>query len=151
MEHHKTLDELEAEWAERDRRHQARPAVVRRSIDAWYWTRRAWREVRYPPPWRRAKWNWQRMRRGWADCDAWSLDCYIARVLSGAVLQLAKGHAYPGEGTEWDTPEKWEAHLKNLSARLGVWNDETFLDDDSYEITRAAVEEFGRNLGRYWD
>ncbi len=153
MHEHKyvTLEEMEARWAEQDRRHQARPVILRRSIDAWHWTRRAWRDVRKPPPWRRVKWNLQRMRRGWADCDVWSLDSYIAQLLSGAVLKLADGHAYPGDGTEWDTPEKWDAHLKDLSARLAAWNDETFHDDVAYETTRAAVEEFGHSLGRYWD
>lgn len=82
----------------------------------------------------------------------WSFDCYIAKVMSEGVAWLAEhDHGYPGHG-EWDTPEKWQAYLRDLSARLGAWTrEDAFLDDRAYEITSQAVQEFGRNLGHFWD
>lgn len=99
---------------------------------------------------RRVRWFIQRGRRGWADCDAWSLDCYIARILAQALPRLGAGYAYPGTG-QWDTPVKWTAYVNDLAGRCGAWNEETFCDRDAYEITREAVREFGDNLGVFWD
>jgi len=41
------------------------------------------------------KWFIQRGRRGWADCDAWSLDHYLASWMPEAVLRLTKGSGFP--------------------------------------------------------
>jgi hypothetical protein len=73
--------------------------------------------------------------------------------MSQGVAYLAENTAgYPGYG-DWDTPEKWQAYLEDLSARLGAWtkDDDAFLDDDAFEATSKAVEEFGRNLSHFWD
>lgn len=98
------------------------------------------------------RWFIQRGRRGWSVRDTWSFDSYVCWVLSEGTAWLAEhDHGYPGEGTEWDTPEKWKAYLLDLSVRLGTWNDKTFLDNDAFEVSSKAVEEFGRNLGHFWD
>lgn len=34
------------------------------------------------------KYKWQRANRGWADCDIWSLDCYLAEWLPDALQKL---------------------------------------------------------------
>lgn len=96
-------------------------------------------------------WYHQRATRGWADSDCWSIDGYITRVLSGMLAYLAEhNQAYPGQ-PPWDTPETWEAHLRDLSTRMRAWNDDTFTSNDAYETTKTAMEEFARNLGHYWD
>jgi hypothetical protein len=96
-------------------------------------------------------WTWQRAHRGWADCDTWSVDTYVTKVVSEMLVYLADTtHSYPGS-EEFNTPEKWDAHLRDLAKRLRTWNDDTFADKTSYETTKAAMEEFGRNLGHYWD
>ncbi len=145
-----TLSQMVARMTARDARHAARIWPLRRAIDAWWWLRRMRYRAWHPRPWRRVQWRWQRSVRGWADCDVSSLDSYIAGLLSGALLKLARGHGYPGR-EPWETPEKWEAYLKDLSARLAAWNDSTWTDDGAYETTRAAAEEFGHNLGVFWD
>jgi hypothetical protein len=100
----------------------------------------------------RIVWAWQRSRRGWCDCDCWSIDHHVTRMLSEMLAYLAEhNHAYPGQG-QWDTPEKWEAHLRDLSTRMRAWGaDESFSSNEAYETTKAALEEFARNLGYYWD
>ena len=134
--------------------------------DAQIWLRRAARKVRiYLFGWNglinvrlrprnlvnRTVWAWQRARRGWCDCDCWSIDHHITQVLAGMLAHLAEhNQAYPGQG-QWDTPEKWEAHLRDLSTRMRAWEN---WDDDSataYETTKAALLEFAQNLGYYWD
>jgi hypothetical protein len=93
----------------------------------------------------------QRGRRGYSDEDLWSFDCYIARVMSRGIAQLADvTHSWPSN-MEWPQPEDWDTYLRDLSRRLGHWTDENFLDRDAFEVTRAAVEEFGKNFGHFWD
>lgn len=64
-----------------------------------YWA--AYRFLKYrigtPKTWcRKAKWFYQRGKRGWADCDVWSFDDYLARVIADGLEHLAKTtHGYP--------------------------------------------------------
>ena len=41
---------------------------------------------------REIKWLWQRMTRGWANCDVWSMDSYLARVIPEMLEHLKKNH-----------------------------------------------------------
>lgn len=94
-----------------------------------------------------------RGRHGWAPRDTWSFDLYLARVMSEGIAWLAEhDHGYPAHDP-WDTPEKWQDYLRDLSARLGTWNDDTFLDNEAYEVTAAAVREAGSSevFGYLWD
>lgn len=60
----------------------------------------------------RVKWFIQRGRRGWADCDVWSLDGHLARIISEGTKRLeATDHGYPPELT----PEEWSAILLRIS------------------------------------
>jgi hypothetical protein len=93
----------------------------------------------------------QRGRRGWADTDVWDLDGYIARVLSQSIAHLAEtDHGYPGY-EPWDTPEKWKAHLLDLSERLTAW-DKDFFSDKAFKATAAAFgEAMAEVFGHLWD
>jgi hypothetical protein len=93
-------------------------------------------------------WSRQRVKRGWADSDTWSLDGYIARVLSGMLARLAEqNHSYPAR-PPFETPELWDAHLRDLSARLRRSEDDS---EEGFEVTREAMKEFAENFGEYWD
>jgi hypothetical protein len=94
----------------------------------------------------------QRGRRGWSEMDAWSLDLYLARVMSESIGYLAEnGHTYPGTD-QWETPEKWQAHLRDLSQRLTRWNgDDSFLDEGAYQETVQAIRELCDVWGHLWD
>ena len=39
------------------------------------------------------KYSWQRVRRGWADCDTWSIDCWFCAVMPQMLNRLAE-HNY---------------------------------------------------------
>ena len=63
----------------------------------WYWAPFRWLKAvkRFP---KEVKWVYQRATRGWADCDVWSFDSYIAEVISGATKRLADiAHGAPGD------------------------------------------------------
>jgi hypothetical protein len=145
-----TMDEVMAQLDAREAQEDAMLPPVRFLVRLWRSRHVRWQMLTRPRPWQRVRYRWQRSKRGWADCDVWSLDSYIARVLSEAVPRLAEGHAYPGR-EPWETPEKWAQYVRDLGARLGTWNDDTWVDDAAFETTRAAMEEFGHEFGVFWD
>ena len=53
----------------------------------------------------------QRAKRGYADCDVWSLDEYLCKVIKNSVEQLKKNtHSYPMGITK----EKWDKILQDI-------------------------------------
>lgn len=99
----------------------------------------------------RVTWYHQRATRGWADCDCWSMDSRMSKVMAEMVAHLATfNHAYPGT-PPFETPEKWEAHLHDLSKRFAAWNDETWCETAAFETTKGAWAEFAEHFGCYWD
>lgn len=64
---------------------------------------------------RHIKYLWQRAFRGYADCDLWSIDYYLATIIAPMLAWLAKNSCgYPGNG-EMDAPEKWKAKLEEIA------------------------------------
>ena len=58
------------------------------------------------------RWSWQRITRGFADCDVWQLDCYYATLFTESLRYLDKiRHGYPGEMTS----EEWSAYLQEMA------------------------------------
>ena len=81
---------------------------------------------RYPSCWwknirmffRSFKYAYQRITRGWADCDTWDLDNYYLDLFNGTLNHLAEHHmGYPGND-EFDTDEKWTAYLKEMAQQF---------------------------------
>lgn len=99
----------------------------------------------------RVVWRYQRSKRGWADYDTWSTDSCIAKVISEMLSHMADHTlGYPGQ-PPFETPEKWETHLRDLSARLRAWNSDTWTNKDAFQVTQDALKEFAANFGMYWD
>ena len=63
---------------------------------------------------REIRWFIQRGKRGYADCDLWSFDNYLANMLPKALRQFKERlYAYPAtDGAE--TPEKWNSILDQM-------------------------------------
>lgn len=58
------------------------------------------------------KWFIQRGMRGYADCDVWDFDEYIARVLVGGLKKLKEdSYSYPASV---ESPEAWAAALETM-------------------------------------
>lgn len=143
-----SADELFAAFAEADRKWEAQPLY--RKLPTY--ARRAKNKV-LPPGWRmQPKWFVQRGRRGWADIDTASLDWYVTRVLSEALLYMADHtHGWPDD--LYPTYEDWTAHLRDLAARVAAWNKGAGVSESeaAYDVTRRALAEFAEQLGAYWD
>lgn len=67
-------------------------------------------------PWKlkQVKFFYQRGRRGWADCDVWGMDYYLARVIPGMLKDLRKNHnGYPAT---LETDNEWVAIINKIIA-----------------------------------
>jgi len=87
---------------------------------------------------REIKWFVQRGRRGWADCDTWSLDNYLSRWLPDALRHLkTTRHGIPcemfdglptnAEGYHDDAEfaiaaARWDAIMNKMVAGFEAWN-----------------------------
>lgn len=123
------------------------PTALLTKLEGAYWaTYRFLQSIKYFP--REVKWFIQRGYRGWADCDVWSFDSYIARVCTGGLKQLrdnASGtplHVFPKD--HWDSSsnkrDKEERERIDREARK-AWRDQldTMIDGfqahlDAYDI-----------------
>jgi len=72
--------------------------------------------------WRKHKWAFQRMYRGYSDYDVWNLDSYLSEFLAATIEHLANTtHGYPGN-EEFPTPESWDAYLRIMAAEFKMYN-----------------------------
>lgn len=130
--------------------------------------------------WIGAKNLWHRARYGYAYIDAWNMSSAWCEMGANMLAHLAEyGCAYPGNG-EFDTPEKWHAHLEDMARRLRKCADIDWDNENEYYVDyfndlgndklrqkywqrsrelqavrmafiRETFEEFARNFDCYWD
>jgi hypothetical protein len=96
------------------------------------------------------KWFIQRGKRGWADCDVWSVDYYLTPIIIGMLKKLKETtHGYPYGLTE----KKWDKTLDKMVA--GFEAAQRVLDDDYYKdiigddpkwgsVPRDIIKKLGR-------
>ena len=75
---------------------------------------------------RKIKWFLQRGRRGWADCDLWSLDMYLSGWMPHAMRRLIKiKHAVPTEIImQFEKPdESGDFSKEAIEKALARWSD----------------------------
>ena len=114
-----------------------------------YYLRRPWRAITYQR--RRARWAWQRIRRGYSDMDWWNLDNYLDMILAGALVKLADGIAHPATLT----PDEWDAGLRKAAAAFQVRVDRELageeLSDEECRAHEAARQWVVDHWGHLWD
>lgn len=92
------------------------------------------------------KWAYQRITRGYADCDVWSLDQYIAQIIVDGLRDLAKySISYP----YGMTPDEWQQWLIDTAAMFEKayiidWYELELSEEE--ESLRAAEREKLRNI-----
>jgi len=106
------------------------------------WLYRTWNKIIYIP--KDIQHFIQRGKRGWADCDVWSLDDYLARVISQSVRSLEKihhgypagpfGHALFSEDTVAD--KAWSDTLNQIVEGFELMLD---LEDYSFKLMDKKV------------
>ena len=81
---------------------------------------------RYPDCWlknarmffRSFKYAYQRITRGWANCDTWDLDSYYSKIFNGTLNYLADNHwGYPGNN-QFPDDESWTKYLKVMAQKF---------------------------------
>ena len=98
-----------------------------RLVDAYYAVRRFFHYNNLFHPIRLSreiKWVFQRARRGWGDCDTWSLDKYLTKVISSSLCYLKKHkHGVPRSMFEpEDMGEDGNATEEGLKRAEARWN-----------------------------
>jgi hypothetical protein len=147
-----TVEEMEARWEAEHLRFEAQPRLVKtaRRMRIWLFGWEGLLSVKLRPRYliNHAVWYHQRATRGWADCDTWSIDGYLTRILPPMLTYLADhGHSYPSL-PPFETPEEWSEHLRGLATRIGGWDR---WDVDKDDEARAAMAEYASRFGWYWD
>lgn len=118
-----------------------------------YCIRHYWHSIRigYNP-----KYLYQRATRGYADCDCWSLDNYLAELIPGAIRNLAACEkSYPMGSTF----EDWQATLKKIADGIELHNklegleydyEDKKLEEKLYNQRDEALQLFGKHFGSLW-
>lgn len=105
------------------------------------------------------KWCKQRAFRGWADCDCWSVDGYLAIIIPDMISQLRESaHGVPvDKDGEPLTEEMWDGILEKIqlgfeaAQRIQGFNGEISdykLDNEIFEEGMTLFKEYYFNL---WD
>jgi len=113
FEHIKHFEELNPWWS---------------AYSKWHWRVRS-----IPGLPKEIKWFVQRGRRGYADCDVWNLNNYLAKIIVGGAEQLRDiAHGFPAE--EDMTYEQWQRELTMIAEgfRLYLENDD-FVPDETWD------------------
>ena len=75
---------------------------------------------------------WQRITKGYSCYDVWGMSEWMLIVLADMFEELrTTGHGYPGFAP-FDTPEKWDAHLKDIVERLKLLQEENWELQNEY-------------------
>jgi hypothetical protein len=113
---------------------------------------RAWNDYNPVQLCREAKWALQRAKRGWADCDTWSLDWYLAGWLPDALRHLKKNkHGIPAavfktEDCDEDSNPSDEG-MKAGEARWDAIMDQMIAGFEAYTRSKSGLYE--AQLGPY--
>ncbi len=100
---------------------------------------------------RMLKWAKQRIMRGYADCDVWNFDNFLAAVIPAGLRDLAELHSYPfdfGSHEEWN---KWLIETAELFEE--AYNDEVFIitGEEYQQKINKAFDRLKEQFGNLWD
>ena len=75
---------------------------------------------------REIKWFFQRGYRGWADCDIWSFDTYLSKVIYSGLIRLKeKQNILPtlhSGITEEDAQKEWDFIMNEVIYAFKMWH-----------------------------
>lgn len=91
------------------------------------------------------KWVWQRITRGYADCDIWSLDAWLVCLLPQAIRTLeSKLHGHPYDMTE----EEWHEYLLKMATHFENYYVAHIEWENPIELPSFSVEELFEKNGQ---
>lgn len=89
------------------------------------------------------KYAWQRITRGYADCDVYNLDWFLEQVLKGALIKLANTtYSYPDT---YENLESWQEDLKRISELVDLSNVDNRLSE-CYDENMCLIKDKYLNL-----
>lgn len=96
------------------------------------------------------KWAHQRIMRGYADCDVWSFDGFLATVIPAGLRELAQLDSYPfsfGTHEEWN---KWLIETAELFEEI-YHEDFIILGEEYQQKINMAFDRLKEQFGNLWD
>lgn len=119
---------------------QSRRIVIIKVRELLFDLRVRWRNAEVLRWRRRLIWFYQRGKRGYADCDVWNLDQYVAGVLAAGMRDLATAKVgWPS--FVYGTPEEYFAELKSLADWMEWYAQDSWWDlrDKQWAATNEQV------------
>lgn len=112
---------------------------------------------------RNIRWGIQRWQRGYSDCDVWSIDHHLARIIPPMMRQLGRElHGIPGEmveecGSMEAAEVEWRRILEAVASGFDAWT--TMFDEHPQGERLAELEEkwqtgselLIKHFGSFWD
>ena len=90
----------------------------------WKWFEEIWLNLRAA---------YQRVTKGYCYTDVWNMDDWFLTIFPNMLRELADKHcAYPGV-EPFETPEKWEAWLRDMASKLEYCGRDIDEDNEYYE------------------
>lgn len=92
---------------------------------------------------------YQRVTRGYADCDVWNLDRFLADIISRSVKTLKeKQCGHPAQLTE----EKWNKVLEDIALGFSQVSEGCpDRDEDSKKLFDKGFKLFHKHFSSLWD
>ena len=108
------------------------------------------------------KWSWQRIFRGYADCDTWNFDDYLSEVIVGGLRHLANwAHSYPdifGSCESWQTWLRETADMIEEGNDTEWWYESKLPYEDTakemkrrHEVLNNGLDRFTEHFKSLWD
>jgi len=95
-------------------------------------------------------WFFQRGWRGYADCDTWSFDDYLCRVIIGGLKQLKKySHSNKPSKEDFDIMIKGFESNRKMIDMTSTWGSKTYIKYKS-EFDEG-MKLFHQYLNYFWD
>jgi hypothetical protein len=134
---YKSVKEMLDEYKKWEKKH---PIQHFFKVNFYYRACRIWSKIKDVP--REIKWFWQRGSRGWADCDTWSIDYHLCRIIPPMIRKLKKNdHGYP-----YDLSSKqWHKILNNIA-----WTFDIAADIQNHDVIFPSKKKPGPSLREHY-
>lgn len=106
-----------------------------------------WEKITAVP--KEIKWFVQRGRKGYADCDVWEFDSYLAQVISGGLKELSKNQY--GSPVKFRSQAEWGKWLLKMSKLYGKYETYDFKTDKEHNKYMLELSKLFDNFGDLWD
>lgn len=95
----------------------------------------------------KVRWTYQRASRGYADCDIWSLDSYLAEWLLDALRDISElTPGYPADMTM----DQWEKELEEMACAFELLQDVYEIKPGEEKLINRGLHLFASRFRHFW-